>query len=78
VKGQIHIYLSLVVIFIAAFSLFFVFDSLQKLANECKSGAEYRICTELSGFGFSMLIILLIIGGFVMTISGVVYILLSA
>lgn len=39
---------------------------------------ESAICEQLSGFTLSMLIILLVIAGFVIVVSVIVYIMLSA
>jgi hypothetical protein len=75
---QTHVVLGIIAIFVAIFALFYVFDSLQKLAERCKAGENLGLCKQLSGFTFSMVIILLIIGGFVIVISAVVYIMLSA
>lgn len=70
--------IGLVVIFVAIFALFYIFDSLGKLSDRCKAGEKISICDQLSGFTLSMVIILLIIGGFIIVVSSVVYIMLSA
>lgn len=70
--------IGLVVVFVAIFALFYIFDSIGKLAERCKAGETLAICQQLTGFTLSMVIILLIIGGFVIVISAVVYIMLSA
>lgn len=73
-----YVYLGLATIFIAAFALFFIFHSLEQLSTQCKTDpASSPICDKMNGFTLSMLIILLIVGGFVMTISGSAYIMLS-
>jgi len=74
-----YVYIGLATIFVAAFALFFIFHSLEQLALQCKTGAQPTpICDKMNGFTISMLIVLLIIGGFVMTITGTAYVLLSA
>jgi hypothetical protein len=73
-----HVIIGLVVIFIAVFALFYIFDSLNKLAERCRAGESLPICQQLTGFTLSMIIILLLIGGFVIVILAVVYIMLSA
>jgi hypothetical protein len=78
VLGQSRIALSLLTVFIATFTLFYIFDSLEKLANECSKGEHLPVCESLTGFTFPMIVLLLIIGGFVIIISAVFYILLSA
>jgi hypothetical protein len=75
---QSHLYLALAVVFIAAFSLFYIFDQIGKISARCQAGEKLYICKQLSGFTLSMLIILLIISGFVLCILGVVYIIFSA
>lgn len=75
--GQTHIILGLVTIFIAIAALLFIFYNLEQLADRCKS-EHTPICDQLSGFTMSMLIVLLIVGGFVITISATVFIMLSA
>jgi len=74
-----YVYMGLATIFVAAFALFFIFHSLEQLATQCKSGeSALPFCDKLNGFTISMLIILLIIGGFVLTITGTAYVMLSA
>lgn len=77
-KGISPISIGLVTIFIAIFMLFYIFDSLEKLANQCQAGAEIGICKQMNSLTLSLLIILLVIGGFVITICITVYIMLSA
>lgn len=72
-----HVIVALVIVFIVFFTLFYIFDNLDKIAERCKAGEELDICKQLSGFTLHMLLILLIIGGFVLAILSVVYILLS-
>lgn len=76
-RGQGKFLTPLIIVFIATFALFYIFDSLDKISKECKAGEPLAICSQLSGFTVSMLIILLFIGGFVLIISAVVYIMLS-
>lgn len=74
-----YVYIGLATIFVAAFALFFIFHSLEQLSLQCKAGTQpLPICDKMNGFTISMLIVLLIIGGFVMTITGTAYVLLSA
>lgn len=70
--------IGLIVIFVAISALFYIFDSIGKLAEKCKAGEPLVICQQLTGFTLSMVIILLIIGGFIIEILAVVYIILSA
>lgn len=74
-----YIYIGLASIFIAAFTLFFIFNSLEKLSLQCKADSSFSVlCSQLSSFSMSMLIVLLVIGGFVITITATAYIMLSA
>ena len=74
-----YVYVGLVTIFVAAFTLFFVFHSLEQLSLRCETDpSSSSLCAQLSGFSMSMLIVLLIIGGFVITITATAYILLAA
>ena len=76
-KGSITVVLAMVVVFIAAFTLFFIFDSLNKLAAKCQAGqAPQTICKGFTGFTFNILVVLLLIGGFVLIISSTVFILI--
>ena len=75
--GQTHIVLGLVTIFVAIAALIFVFYNIEALAERCKV-EEMPMCEHLSGFTMSMIIVLLIVGGFVITISATVFIMLSA
>jgi len=72
-----QIIFSLVAIFISTFMLFFIFDNLEKLSQQCKSEAAPSYCKALSSFTITMVVILLIIGGFIITICGTAYIMLS-
>lgn len=71
-----YIIVSFLIVFIASFTLFFIFDSLNKLAEECKV-KSMPICVALTSFTLPMLIILLLISGLVMMITLVAYLLVS-
>lgn len=70
--------LSILIVFIASFTLFYIFDSLNKIAERCEAGEELEVCKLLSGFSFAMLIILLVIGGFVLIICATGYLMISS
>lgn len=76
-KGTLVISIAIVIVFVATFTIFYIVDSLNKLAAECERGAKLEICEKLSSFSFQMIIILILIGGLVSTISAVGYLLLS-
>jgi hypothetical protein len=71
------VFIGLAVVFISVFTLLFIFDSISKLADRCKT-ENLEICKLLSGFSLAMLFILLLVSGFVMAILGTVYIIFSA
>ena len=75
--GSSQMAIGFITIFISVFMLFFIFNSLENLSRECQSGTPPVVCRNISSFMMSMLIILLIIGGFVITICGTLYIILS-
>jgi hypothetical protein len=65
-------------IFVSIFILFFIFDNLEKLAENCKTkGITTGVCQHLTSFTMSMVMVLLIVGGFVLIISVTAYMLLS-
>jgi len=74
-----YVYVGLATIFIAAFTLFFIFHSIEQLSLQCEADPSHSpLCAQLGGFSMSMLMVLLIIGGFVITITATAYIMLSA
>lgn len=75
-KGQAPVYIGLAVVFLSVFMLFFIFDSLEKLATRCET-ESMPICNHFTGLTQSMLIVLLIIGSFFMIVATTVYIILS-
>jgi predicted PurR-regulated permease PerM len=78
-EGLTKIALGLAVIFIATFMLFYIFDNINKMAEKCKTEEPKTIlCSQLSSFTVSMLVILLIIGGFLFVILVITYLLLSS
>ena len=76
-RGQSNLALGLVTIVVAITALLFVFFKIGELSDSCKVEPK-PICQQLSGFTMSMIIVLLIIGGFVITIAATVFIMLSA
>ncbi len=67
----------MIIVFVAAFSLFFIFDSINKLAENCKREiAPSEICKNFSGLTMNMVILLLFISGFIFIIGVSAYIML--
>lgn len=75
-----HITMSLVVVFIAVFMLFYVFDSIDKIVKSCEAGSEAKICKEVGPgkFGVLVLLVLLIVGGLTLIVCVTAYILMTA
>lgn len=74
-----YVYVGLATIFIAAFTLFFIFHSIEQLSLQCETDpSSSPLCTQLGGFSMSMLMVLLIVGGFVITITATAYIMLAS
>ncbi len=78
-RGQTHtVIIGISVILIAVFTLFYIFSSLKKIADACSRGEALQICQQIQGLSFPILVILLIVGGLIIVISTVIYILLFA
>lgn len=76
-KGISKILIGIAAILVCVFTLFYVFDNIQKLADQCQKDPTFNpICGQMNAFTLSMLMVLLVIGGFVLVISATVYILL--
>jgi hypothetical protein len=77
--GIKKIAMCLATVFISVFMLFYIFDNINKVADSCKRGeGNLLICEQLSGFTLSMLVLLLIVGGFLFMIVTVAYLLLAS
>jgi len=78
-KGISAVVIGLAAVFIAVFTLFYIFDQIQKLADSCAaSPGANPLCSQFTGFTQSILIVVLIIAGFVVIITATAYILLSS
>jgi len=78
-KGISAVLIGLAAVFIAVFTLFYIFDQIQKLGDSCANGTTTSaLCKQFTGFTQSLLIIILIIAGFVIIITATAYILLSS
>jgi cell division protein FtsX len=69
--------IGMVTVFVAVFMLLFVFDSLQKLSDQCATESPPSFCKHFSSMTIPMLIVLLIIGGFVIMACATAYLILS-
>ena len=78
-KSKFYIYMGLATVFVAVFTLFFIFDNIETMAAKCRTDPNHSpVCGQLTGFTLTMLIVLLIIGGLVITVSATAYILLQS
>jgi hypothetical protein len=78
-ENKFYVYMGLATIFIAVFTLFFIFDRIEIMANKCGQDPNHSpVCKQLTGFSLTMIVVLLIIGGLVIMISATAYIILSA
>jgi len=69
--------LAFLVMFSSVFGLFFVFDHLNKIAEQCKKDLiQPAICRSFEGFGLNVIIVLLIIAGFILVISSTFFIMI--
>ncbi len=75
----LHTLIGLITVVIAVFALFYIFFTLDNIVKGCKINPSSSVlCPQLSGFTFPVIVILLIIGGFILIISAVGYILLTS
>jgi len=77
--GISKIAFGLLTVFVAVFMLFYIFDNINKTAEKCKTEEQKSIiCQQLTGFTLTMIVLLLIIGGFMFVVLTIFYILLSS
>jgi hypothetical protein len=65
----------LVVIFVSAFMLFYIFNQLERLSMECREGSGMPICQVFAGFGIHVFVVLLLVCGFNLVIIGAAFVL---
>jgi hypothetical protein len=69
--------LAFLVMFFSVFGMFFIFDNLNKIAEQCQKGqTNQAVCKSFTGFGMNVIIVLLIIAGFVLVISSTFFIMI--
>jgi hypothetical protein len=69
--------ISLTIVFIATFALFYIFDNLGKIWRICEKNKNFSMCT-LGSLPVIMLVILLIAGGLIMVINITAYIMITS
>lgn len=69
--------LAFLVMFFSVFGMFFIFDHLNKIAEQCQKGQlSPTICRSFTGFGMNVIIVLLIVAGFILVISSTFFIMI--
>jgi len=68
--------ISLVVVFIAVFVLFFIFDNIIKIMDKCEKDKSLKICKSGS-LPMVILMLLLIAGGLIIVVNITAYIMIS-
>jgi hypothetical protein len=67
--------LAFFVMFFSVFGMFFIFDNLNKIAEQCQMGQiNQAVCKNFNGFGMNIIIVLLIMAGFILVISSTFFI----
>lgn len=78
-KSKLYIYVGLLTIFIATFSIIFIFINVERIMSMCDTDPSYSsACGQLNGFTSTVLMLLLTVGGMIITLSVTAYILVSA
>jgi len=67
---------SLIVVFVAVFVLFYIFDNISKIWGLCEKDKSFKICT-IGSLPVIVLMLLLIAGGLIMVINITAYIMIS-
>jgi hypothetical protein len=69
--------LAFLVLFLSVFGIFFIFDNINRIAEECQSGLlNQAICESFTGFGINVIVVLLIVGGFILVVSSTFFIMI--
>lgn len=67
---------SLVIVFIAVFVLFYIFDNIIKFMDKCEKDKSLKICKSGS-LPMVILMLLLIVGGLIIVVNITAYIMIS-
>jgi len=73
--NQVRI-IALIIVFVAVFTLFYIFDNLQKVSSNCQV-EKSDLCNQLSGISIPVLVVLLMVGGLSLIVCVVFYITLT-
>lgn len=77
-SGQAHLIFAVVAVFIATFTLLYVFTAINQTSQNCHANPTQDICKIFNGIGLSLIILVVVIAGLILVISTVAYILISA
>lgn len=69
--------MTLVIIFVASLTIFYIFGSINSISTKCQTSV-LDLCKELTGLSGSMIIVLILIGSFVMIIASTMYLWISS
>lgn len=73
--NQVRI-IALIIVFVAIFTLFYIFDNLQKISSNCQT-EKSDLCDQLSGISIPVLVVLLMVGGLSLIVCVVSYVTLT-
>jgi len=68
--------IGLIVVFIAVFTIFYIFDSLNKVKERCKREKTLKIC-QTNTLTLFMAVVLIIVAGLIIIVLTVAYIMIS-
>ena len=74
---RIELFLMLLIVFISSLLLFYIFDNLKKISNECRINPSEDICKEISHLTLTSTVIVLMISSFIFIIFVVGYIMIT-
>lgn len=78
-KKNFYVYMGLATVFLAVFTLLFIFDNIEAMSAKCRANPDFSpVCGQMTGFTLTMMVVLLIIGGLVITVSATAYIMFQA
>jgi len=73
--NQVRI-IALIIVFVAIFTLFYIFDNLQKISSNCQT-EKSDLCDQLNGISIPVLVVLLMVGGLSLIVCVVSYVTLT-
>ncbi len=77
-SGQAHLAFAVAAVFVATFTLLYIFTAISQTADSCKTNPSRDVCMVFNGIGLPIIVLVVIIAGLILTILTVAYILISA